>query len=1035
MNKLKTIFKSKNCIAWSIVTVVLAAFLITLTILEHTMLYSIFGTVLGGPIPVTDDRIEKIYESDYNSKEDATAAGAEVNLEIAREGFILLLNENNALPIATPSSSQAVTQKPRVSVFGKNSVDLVLGGSGSGGISGEAASTIYDGLEAGGFEVNPVLKEFYEGDASGSGRSGGPDLGTGSSSAPTLDIGETPVNMYTSEVRESFGEYNDAAIVVISRLGGESWDLPRFQNTANGGVEGSHYLQLDNNEYAMLDMVTSRFDKVIVVLNTLTSFQCDFIDRYNNTANNKRIDAVVWIGGPGVNGAEAIGDFLNGNVNPSGRTTDIYSRDFTKDPTWQNFGDNSQVNGGKDASAYLENNSAVAGQYMVAYEEGIYVGYRYYETRAYEEKLVDPQSEWYEENVIFPFGYGLSYTTFEQEIAVEGNLEDENSTLTVKVTSTNIGDVPGKDVIQLYVSLPYIRGGIEKSYIQLVDFAKTPVLENGKSYTAMFTVDVYDLASYDYNDANANDFKGYELDPGQYTFFASANSHVDGFAYDSASVSLDKNIQFAEDPQTGVEVVNRYTTEDFNDIQYRLADVYVETQNGEELRKGMSRTDFEGTFPQPFTEEERKVMTINGVNESDVLSDKTHNNTAIASIAEQEGMPELDKDVFDIDDGNGGKRAITLRDLIGADYNDDDWQVLLDRLTFNEMLELVNNGAFQTAAILSIDKNLTNDSDGPVGFVNFMPGKSEAYKGNATFATEIVIGSTWNKDLAYQMGKMVGENGLWGDVNGNGLPYSGWYAPAVNLHRSPFGGRNFEYYSEDPVLSGKLAVNVINGARTKGVYTDLKHFALNDQETNRAGISTFCTEQALRELYLKPFEIAVKGDDDPAEVASAKQDGVEEYKGSMGIMSSFNRIGTKWTGGDYRLLTEILRGEWGFEGLVICDYKTSNSVMDSRQMLYAGNDLILTSMPEYMWQDASSSSAEDVNILRQAAHNILYTVANSNSVNVKVIGYRTEWWITATIVVDCVAFVGLAVWGFFAIRGALRKQKTSVDVSGKDNAE
>jgi beta-glucosidase len=273
------------------------------------------------------------------------------------------------------------------------------------------------------------------------------------------------------------------------------------------------------------------------------------------------------------------------------------------------------------------------------------------------------------------------------------------------------------------------------------------------------------------------------------------------------------------------------------------------------------------------------------------------------------------------------------------------------------------------------------------------------------------------------MGKIVGENGLWGAVDTNGLSYSGWYAPAVNLHRSPFSGRNFEYYSEDPILSGKMAVNVINGAASKGVYTDLKHFALNDQETNRTGIATYCTEQAMRELYLKPFEIAVKGDDDPTQVATAKADGLTSYKGTMGIMSSFNRIGTRWTGGDYRLLTEILRNEWGFKGLVICDYKTDNSFMDSRQMLYAGNDLILTSTTNLMWTDASESNAEDVVILRQAVKNILYTVANSNSVNVEIVGYKTEWWMTTLIVVDCVVPVALAVWGFFAVRKFIKSGK------------
>ena len=545
--------------------------------------------------------------------------------------------------------------------------------------------------------------------------------------------------------------------------------------------------------------------------------------------------------------------------------------------------------------------------YFVSYEEGIYVGYRYYETRGYEESKYDANIDWYGENVIFPFGYGLSYTTFEQTMSVSGELADGNSKLTFTVTSTNTGDVAGKDVIELYVTLPYIQGGIEKSRVQLVDFAKTPLLQPDSSHTVTFTVDAYDLASYDYNDANGNGETGYELDAGDYIFYAAKNSHVDGKSnvYAQAVVTLANEIIYEKDPDTGAVVDNMYTygenyngvNEDgsinFDDIQYRLEDVYVTDQAGEEaVRKGMSRTDFEGTFPQAPTTADRAYMT----GEKEALADMTHNNTDIADAS----MPVT-----------GADGDITLRDLIGADYDDERWNDLLDRLTPQEMLDLVNNGAFQAAAIEKIKKNLTNDSDGPIGFVNFMAGLSSHYTGNTTFACQILIASTWSKDLAYQMGKAVGDNGVWGDVNGNHLPYSGWYAPAVNLHRSPFSRRNFEYYSEDPVLSGKLAVNVINGAAQKGVYTDLKHFALNDQETARGGIATYCTEQALRELYLKPFEIAVKGDDEVLHSQAAVDDGVTEFVGSKGVMSSFNRIGTRWTGGDYRLMTEILRGEWG----------------------------------------------------------------------------------------------------------------------------
>lgn len=992
-------------ISWISVTTLVSAIFITLTAIavpEKGVIHSILGTVLGGKTPITEDSYEKIYKSDYKNKEESVKAGDELNVKIEQEGATLLLNENNALPIAKGS---------KVSVFGKNSVNLVLGGSGSGGGSGEGAATLFDGLKEGGIEFNPSLKEFYESGESGKGRSDSPKLSDTSSSSPTLDIGETPVEKYSSSLINSFKEYNDAAIVVISRLGGESWDLPRSQNVKAGGIEGNHYLQLDQNEYDLLDMVTSRFKKVVVVLNTLTSFQCDFIKEYNNT-ENKRIDALLWIGGPGKTGAKAFGSILNGDVNPSGRTVDVYSADFTKDPTWINFGDNSQANNDVANTAFLENGTPVSGYNMVTYEEGVYLGYRYYETRDYEEIKLDSSSEWYNDNVIFPFGYGLSYSSFDQKItSITGSLDSGSIDINVEVSQLN--GPTGKEVVELYVSKPYFDGGIEKSYVELVDYAKTELLSTGEKQSFTFKVDAYDLASYDYNDANKNDFRGYELEAGDYTFFVSRNSHVRENAYDSKVVSLSSSLTFEKDPVTNTPVINRFTLDNYDDIQYRLSDVIV----GSEKRKGMSRTDFEGTFPTPLTAEERTVMgdELEGFTELEKLQSFLHNNTKIDSVTE---MPTL-----------GEENELILHDLLQSDgtvdFDDIRWEDILKQLTFNEMLNLVNNGAFQTIAINSIGKNLTNDSDGPIGFVNFMGGAVTAiFSGNTNFATEIVIGSTWNKSLAYEMGKIVGENGLWGDTSGNNsLPYSGWYAPAVNLHRSPFSGRNFEYYSEDPILSGKMAVNVITGARSKGVYTDLKHFALNDQETNRAGVSTFCTEQALRELYLKPFEFAVKGDDNVDLVKSAKDDGITSFKGTTGIMSSFNRIGNKWTGGDYRLLTEILREEWGFRGLVICDYKTDNTFMDSRQMLYAGNDLILTSTTITMWNNAKSDSVQDATILKQATKNILYTVANSNSIQIKILGYRTEWWVTTIIVADIVIGLGLAAWGFFAIRGFIKKRK------------
>ncbi|MBO7364923.1 MAG: glycoside hydrolase family 3 C-terminal domain-containing protein [Lachnospiraceae bacterium] len=995
------IFKNKHTRTWMIVSIILAAVLTAVTILATSTYEPIIKTVLGGDTPIRDTSVKAAYVSAYESKDAVHEAGDKLNVQIESEGAVLLLNEKNALPISKDA---------KVSVFGKSSVKLVLGGSGSGGGSSEGASTLFDGLTAAGISYNETLKAFYEDDKrSGTGRSDTPALTEGSSGSPTLYMGETPADTLKADeaVKNSIKDYKDAAIVVFSRLGGESWDLPRFQDTTAGGTEGRHYLQLDANEYALLDYVTGRFDNVIVILNTLTSFQCDFIDEYNNTSD-PLIDAVLWIGGPGTAGAQAIGKLLTGEVNPSGRTTDLYSKDFTKDPTWQNFGDNSQVNGGQDGSAYMENGSPVANRNFIAYEEGIYTGYRYYETRAYEESKKDASSTWYADNVRFPFGYGLSYTTFSQKIdSITGSLEGKDGAVTISITSQNTGSVPGKDVIELYVTLPYYFGGIEKSYVQLVDFAKTPVLAPNETYTATFTVKAYDLASYDYNDANMNEFKGYELEAGEYIFRAGKNSHE---YYDSKSIELASSVTFKEDTTTGYEVKNLYTSDDFLDLQYRLQDVLVELESGETVtRKGMTRTDFEGSFPTAPTAAEREVLSKENMTEKEALADQTHNNPWVVSVT---AMPKTGEGI-----------AVTMRDVVGKPYDDPAWETLLDELTFNDMVNLVNDGAFETYAIPSIDKNLTNDSDGPIGFVNFMPGLDSHYTNNTTFASEIVIASTWNKDLAYQMGRIVGETGLWGDVDGNGLPYTGWYAPAINLHRSPFSGRNFEYYSEDPILTGKMAVNVINGTAKGGVYTDLKHFALNDQETNRSGVATFCTEQALRELYLKPFELGVKGYDVVAE--SAKEDQVTAYVGTKGIMSSFNRIGTRWTGGDYRLMTEILRNEWGFRGLVICDYKTDNSFMNSRQMLYAGNDLILASTKPLLWNDASATSAQDVAILRTASHNILYAVANSNAMNAKITGYMMAWWKILIIGLDVVGAIAIALWGFSAFKKAKKEEENA----------
>ena len=540
--------------AWAIAGGIVLALAAAVSIVATVGFRQTIGTILGGLNPIQDPNVQKIFESSYANKTELVEAGKKLNVEIEQEGATLLLNEVEHGKAALPLSKGA-----KISVFGKNSANIVLTGSGSGGAGSAGAVSLYQGLENGGFVLNPQLKEFYQSSASGAGRSDNPALTEGSTKAPTLDIGETPAASYGSDLKKSFRQYHDAAVVVLSRIGGESFDLPRSQNVDNGGIAGNHYLQLDKNEYDLLDMVTGSFDKVIVVLNTLTSFQLDFLQEYNNLAGESRIDAVLWIGGPGINGADGIAALLNGEKNPSGKTVDVFAKKFAEDPTWKNFGDNSQNFDGASSAAFTENGANVSDNFMVTYEEGVYVGYRYYETRGHQEYLASGDYKWYDEHVVFPFGHGLSYTTFTQEMTSSGSLA---TGLDISVKVKNVGDVAGKDVVQLYVSKPYTEGGIEKSHVELLDFAKTNLLEKGGEQTISFHVDAYDLASYDNYDVNKNGFKGFETEQGDYAFFAGRDSHVDETAYDRIVAYLDSDVQFQKDPVTG-------------NVQNRRVEVYI----------------------------------------------------------------------------------------------------------------------------------------------------------------------------------------------------------------------------------------------------------------------------------------------------------------------------------------------------------------------------------------------------------------------------------------------------------------------------
>lgn len=970
----------KGLIVWSAVSAFLTILLVVVTVVTHIAdFYSAICIVIGGERPQFASGVDKIYEADYDSKSEVLDAANALNQRVVEEGIILLKNENGALPIATPNSPAPASARPKISVFGQNSVNLALGGSGSGGASGAGGAVdLYQALADAGFDVNPELKGFYEN--SGYRRTqNSSDLDNGNT--VYLSTGEAPQSAYPNNVKNSYVNYDDAAIVVFTRIGGEGFDLPRTMEGQEGARNADdHYLQLDQNETDLIKAVCeANFKRVVVVINSAAAMELAFLEDSDYYAYNSKIDAAVWLGFPGASGTAALGRVLNGTVNPSGRTVDTYVKDLKQDPTWANFGDNRVA----DGDAYKKGGNATL-YYFVDYEESIYVGYRYYETRG------AGNAEWYDDAVVYPFGYGLSYTDFRWEIEDSSSIENvtiaKNAKYTVSVRVTNNGSVAGKDVVQLYGHAPYTVGGIEKSEVVLLDFAKTPLIQPGQSEVVTLTFDPYYLASYDYKDANRNGYKGYELDGGEYALYVSKNAHERVFSipFTSANIRYEYSTVNPE-----VRVENLYTD---NENEYFDSDLGLETV--------LSRNGW--VMPQSPTEEE---MVVDDLLEEAIL-DKTHNNPHAEEYADEE-PPFFDDPV-----------TFKLRDMLNedgsTDYDDERWEDLLSECSVEDLINMYNYGAFKSNAILKIGKNLTNDTDGPAGFTNFMS-RDGTYWGTCHYCAEVVMAATWNTELIEELGEMVGNEGILGAANrGNRLSYSGWYAPGVNIHRSAFGGRNFEYFSEDGILNGKMAAAEIRGCRSKGVYCFVKHFALNEQETHRSitGLITWATEQSMREIYLKPFEIAVK------------------EGGANAVMSSFNRIGTRWTGGDYRLLTQILREEWGFQGMVICDFNTVPSYMDSRQMAYAGGDINLATQP-VSWCDPSDSA--DLIVLRKCAKNVLYTVANSNAMNYDIIGYSMPLWELALIIVDCVVAVGIAVWGFFAVRRFVKGRKAFSETSTEQN--
>lgn len=922
----------------------------------------LMDTLFGSQRPIYSDEVTSVYPTQKaTNKAEAFANAQEVNLKLAEEGFVLLKNENAALPM---------NKGARISVFSKNSVNLSYGGSGSGGFDTSNNKNLYESLNDAGFVTNPTLKSFYESSQSGPVRTANSsDLDNGDNQK--IATAETPQSKYTDAVKNSYADYSDAALVVITRIGGEGFDLPRYQGDSEGAVSpDSHYLELDQNEIDLLTAVTDgTFKRVVVVFNTPSSFEATFLKDSAYAAFADKIDAAVWIGFTGSNGINALGEILNGDVNPSGRLVDTWAADFTKNPSFVNFGTGClpDTTDKYDGGMY----------YSVDYEEGIYVGYRYYETRGETDG-----EDWYNANVVYPFGYGLSYTTFDWTVGDASASEIElGTTITVPVTVKNTGSAAGKDVVQLYASAPYTLGGIEKAHKVLVGFAKTKLLQPGESETVTVSFDPYSTASYDYRDANSNGFSGYELEAGEYTLYVSRNAHESEKAI---ALNLAADVQIGTDPTTDSEVVNRYTdSEDFLDSDWQLDTM-------------LSRADWEGTWPTPQTAQQHA-----GTDRlyEEIRSEEHNNPTDFDS----EEYPWF-----------GEEPTLTLRDLLPSaeaegyepvvSYDDERWEELMMGCDEEEMIALINNGAYHTLAMESVGLPATIHGDGPSGFTCFM--SKEQVNGTCQYVSEPVMASTWNINLMNELGEAIGEEGTIGD-KATGQPYSSIYAPGVNIHRSPFGGRCSEYFSEDPFISGMMGAAEVQGIQSRGVLPTVKHFVANEQETHRSigGDLSWLSEQALREIYLKPFEYTVKLGE------------------TRGIMTSFNRIGTRWTGGDYRLLTEILRNEWGFNGLVICDFNTIPQYMIPRMMFYAGGSLDLATQQSAMWTDCDTSDAGDAIVLMRAVKDVMYALVNSNVMNAEVIGYNPPIWQEYLHWINIGAFTLVGVWLVLAIVRTVRCNK------------
>lgn len=857
---------------------------------------------------------------------------AEVAEEIMEDGIVLLKNES-LLPL---------NETKKLNIFGWESINPAYGGAGSGGIN-----DLYDivslnqGLENAGFSINQELVDFYN--------NYGADNPEMSIQKQSWTLPEPPVDTYSDELIKSAKEYSDVAVVVLSRKAGEGHnDIPMdvkkaaYDNNSDeydDFPEGEHYLQLSQTERDMVDMVCSNFDNVIVVYNGANQFELGFADEY------PQIKSVVWCPGTGNVGFNALGKVFSGEVNPSGKTPDTFIYDMTTAPWWNNAEKTEYTNLADMAVEGM--NAGTAQVYAPAftnYVEGIYVGYKYYETAA-QEGAID-----YDKTVQYPFGYGLSYTEFEQKM---GELEEKDGQISVDVEVTNTGDVAGKDVVEVYYKPPYTNGGIEKSSANLIEFAKTDLLQPGESQTVTVTFSIEDMASYDENNA-----KAYVLEKGDYVISINSDSHT---VLDQKTYTADADVVYeGENKRASDDTAATNVFEDAKgDVTYlSRADHFA---NYEEATAAPASAE----LGEPYVSEYHLNSNF----------DKT------TYLNDEDVMPTT-----------GADNGLTLADMRDADYDDPRWEKLLDQLTVDEMANMIAMAGYQTAAMDSVGKVATLDFDGPAAINNNFTGV-----GSIGFPIEVVVASTWNKELAQAWGECMGKIS-------QEMGAEGWYAPGMNTHRTAFGARNYEYFSEDGVLAGNMGAKAVEGARNYGVYSYIKHFAL--YEGNAKMVSVWSNEQAIREIYLKPFEISVK------------------QGGANAVMVSWSFLGDKWTGESSNLMNTVLRDEWGFRGMALTDFFRNNGhgFMNADAALANGVDAMLSTFNGEENNVANPEHPTSVLQMRNACKNVMYTVVSSWAYDGEHEETGMENWKKAGIGIDIVIALFMAGMEVLIIRGYKKRK-------------